>query len=266
MMFSFNFKKFFKPVILVAIIFGLIFLNFLGVLDLLKGFFYKVTSFQKYIYQISVKIKDFISWISSTKKVYYENKNLKLENLKLKGEIAKLKEKELENIFLKKQLNIESKEKQKLIFAKVIGYRFQDLNRFILIDKGVLSGVKENMPVIIGGNILIGKTKKCFSHLCEVILIIDSSSKVNVMTQKSRVFALLKGDGEKLFLDLVSTKEKVYKNENVITSGLDSIFPKGLLVGKIENIFSSESRVFQKIEVSSPVCFSKLENVFVIIP
>jgi len=86
------------------------------------------------------------------------------------------------------------------------------------------------------------------------------------MTQESRTPALLRGDGAKLFLDLVPVKEKVSKNETVITSGLDSVFPRGLLVGKIENIFSSHTRVFQQIEVSSPVCFYKLENVFVIIP
>jgi len=266
-MFSFNFKKFFKPIVLVAIVLGLIFLNFLGALDLPKDFFYKVISpVQGCVYKVGLSIDDFVSWVCFAKRVYHENQSLRLENLKLKGEVTRLKELEKENIFLKKQLNIERKEEQKLIFSKVIGYGPQSLNRFILIDKGVSDGVKENMPVIIGGNILIGKTRKCFSHSCEVILIIDPSSKVSVMTQESRTPALLRGDGAKLFLDLVPVKEKVSKNETVITSGLDSVFPRGLLVGKIENIFSSHTRVFQQIEVSSPVCFYKLENVFVIIP
>jgi rod shape-determining protein MreC len=66
-------------------------------------------------------------------------------------------------------------------------------------------------------------------------------------------------------MDLVPKNLEVKKDQKIISSGLDSVLPKGLLIGKISKIESSESEIFQKIEVTPIVDIEKLERVFIIL-
>ena len=50
----------------------------------------------------------------------------------------------------------------------------------------------------------------------------------------------------------------------MVTSGMDGIYPKGLLVGRVLAVDRSPSRLFQLIPVKPAVEFSRLESVAII--
>jgi rod shape-determining protein MreC len=56
----------------------------------------------------------------------------------------------------------------------------------------------------------------------------------------------------------------VEEGDLVVTSGLGEIFPKGILVGRVERVAYEEGHLFRRIEVRPFVDFSHLEEVFVI--
>ena len=70
-----------------------------------------------------------------------------------------------------------------------------------------------------------------------MLLINDQTSGVGAMLEKSRLQGVLSGtaNGE-VVLERVMSDEKVAPGENVLTSGGDQIFPKGLPVGTVSKV------------------------------
>jgi rod shape-determining protein MreC len=62
----------------------------------------------------------------------------------------------------------------------------------------------------------------------------------------------------------MSSNADVRVGDKIITSGMSDIFPKGIIVGFVRSIDKKDYDVFQKVEVSPAVRFSRLDKVFVV--
>lgn len=257
--------------VVVAIILLLIFLNFKGLLEGPKNVVYKIFStFQKIFYSVSNKISDFFSFFFSINRTIKENSLLKEQNVKLLIEVSQLKEIARENEVLREQLNLESSQKnrlsetKKMILANVLGQDPTSFGQYLFIDKGKKDNLTVNLPVTKAGGILIGKISEVSQSSSKVLLLTDQNSLVNVITQKNRATGILKGEaGLNLILEMIPQTEKIEKGELVLTSGLGGIFPKGLIIGEIEKIISSDIEVFKKAKVKPSFDIKDLEIVFV---
>jgi len=97
-----------------------------------------------------------------------------------------------------------------------------------------------------------------------VLLIDDQTSGVGAILDKTRLQGILRGtpSGE-VVLEKVMSDETVPPGEQVLTSGGDGIFPKGLLVGRVTKV-STGSDLFLNIRVRPSANLSKLEEVLVV--
>ena len=98
-----------------------------------------------------------------------------------------------------------------------------------------------------------------------VLLIDDHNSALDAFDQRSRVRAIVTGvvdDG--LRMKYVGRTADVKSGDTVITSGLDGIFPRGLLVGTVKKVTRVAYGMFLKISVKPAVDFRNLEQVLVI--
>jgi rod shape-determining protein MreC len=121
------------------------------------------------------------------------------------------------------------------------------------------------MPVIAYEGILIGKTSEVFSGSSKVTLLSDAESAVNASDLESGARGVLKGEyGLGIVLDMVSQADVMNAGDTVVTSGLGSEMPKGLLIGKILETKVTGDKLFQQAVVAPRVKYSKLEAVFVI--
>ena len=121
------------------------------------------------------------------------------------------------------------------------------------------------MPVVAFENILIGRTTEIFDDFSKVLLIVSVNSKIPALIQESRVEGLIEGIEENiLFMDLVLKDTEVKEGQIVITSGIDLVFPKGLLIGEILAVEFLENEMFQKITVKPATNIKELEKVFII--
>ncbi|OGZ34932.1 MAG: rod shape-determining protein MreC [Candidatus Portnoybacteria bacterium RIFCSPLOWO2_01_FULL_43_11] len=260
-------KIFKKPVILALLtIIGLIFINGQGLLKQPKDIFFRITApLQKSTYQISLKFKDIIDLLKNIKRLNSQNIEYQEENRKLKGELAGLKETARENKFLRQQIDLPEQIKGQLILADVIGQSPANLGEYILIDKGEKDGLKAGETVIAAGNLLVGRISQVSNSTAKVLLITYPGSRVNALIQESGISGIIRGGSyNSLIMDWIAQDEKIESNQTVITSGLANLFPKGIFIGQIEKVISSQPQVFKEAIIRPAADFGKIDRVFVI--
>ena len=147
-------------------------------------------------------------------------------------------------------------------------YAHDPENKMKVGDK-VISGenveIKAGMPVIVSQGILIGKVEEVYANMARVVLLTDSESIINVRDLETEAKGVVRGKfGLGLVLEMVSQDDALSAGDPIITSGLGGDFPKGLLVGKIQEPKSSLDQIFQGATVIAPVKYSNLDVVFVI--
>src|SRR5271163_1185060 len=150
--------------------------------------------------------------------------------------------------------------------AQVIGGSGSDLSRLVYIDKGYSDGVRTDMAVITGDGIVgkVLRADRADRHVSQVLLINDQTSGVGALLDKTRLQGILRGTpaGE-VVLEKVMSDETVPAGEQVLTSGGDGVFPKGLLVGRVTKA-APGSDLFLNIRVRPAADLSKLEEVLVV--
>lgn len=258
-------SKILVPFLILAIIFLLIFFESKSWLSWPKNLIYKISRpFLKSSQWLGDKISDTLSVVIILGDVLEENKYLQVENKSLFLENVQLKELALQNQILRQQLNLSSLERGDLLLANVIGRSPFGREYVFLIDRGSKDGLETGQSVVAGGGYLVGRIIEVASNLSKVLLITDSNSAVNVRIQETRASGVARGEhGISLIMEMISQEHNIKEGELVITSGTGGIFPKGLIVGQIEKVVSSETEVFKKVRLEPMVDFDKLEQVFI---
>lgn len=185
----------------------------------------------------------------SLSRLIAENEFLKIENLKLIDQAARLQKIESENVFLRKQLAVEPKIQHPLLAAKVFSLNQNIISSTLLIDKGKADGVEKSMAVISAGNVLVGMVDEVFSNHSRVLLLDDGRSAVNVKIGVNNVIARAKGfgGGGGLILDLVTNQEEIKEGDSIITSGLDYL-PEFLLIGRVSGVELKGGNLFKTVD------------------
>lgn len=149
--------------------------------------------------------------------------------------------------------------------AQVIGRDPTGWFESVIIDKGLSSGLKINMPVVNAEGV-VGRLVAVSSHYAKVLLIIDQNSAVDCIIQRSREKGILKGLSSNICeLDYILKRSDIRINDRLVTSGLGRVFPKGIPVGDIIGVEDIPGELFKEIKVKPMVDFSKLEELLVIL-
>jgi rod shape-determining protein MreC len=258
-------KKVFLTILVLIII--LILLNIIpGLNKGLGNFVYKIFSpIGRFFSNIGNGISGFFQIITSISDLNEENLALKKGNLVLEAENSTLIEVKRENDILREALNISKSGEQIQEVASVVGKDIQGIQDWVLINKGSRHGITKDMVVISPENTLVGRISEVDSSFSKVALITQKDSVVAGIIENNRTEGLIKRDDKGgLFIDFIPKNESMEIGERIITSGMDNLYPKGILIGKIEIIDTSDNQIFQKIIIAPAVDFSKLEEVFII--
>ena len=195
--------------------------------------------------------------------VRQENRDLKLKIQQLEIERARLNEDAEQAHRLQALLGFKEQFIQMTLPAQVIGSSGSEQSRSIYIDKGSRDGIKPDMAVITADGI-VGKVLRVFRTTAQVLLINDQTSGVGAILEKSRLQGVLRGTaGGEVMLEKVMSDETVQPGEQVITSGGDQIFPKGLPVGTVTKV-SPGQELFLNIRVKPLADLNRLDEVLVI--
>jgi rod shape-determining protein MreC len=190
---------------------------------------------------------------------------------RLKREIRELRIRELvfseiivENERLEGILNLKEQHSEFIAAARVVSRGSDRWSSVFVIDKGSDQMVEKDM-VVITPHGLLGKVMETAPEYSKVLLIDDAHFSVAVRLQKQRTEAVLSGNGRgRCLLKYVVKDISPEVNETVVTSGLDDLFPPGIVVGYIADIATREESLFHEIEVVPFVDTSKVEEVIII--
>ena len=120
---------------------------------------------------------------------------------------------------------------------------------------------------------LVGQVSRVFGSYSQVLLIIDPTSAVDGQIEKTDSRGLVVGKVMSLGLkrdlfigafEYLSQSTVIEEGTRVVTSGLDGIFPPGILVGTVGGSKKKKYDVFQQAEVIPAVDFNKLREVLVL--
>ncbi|MCF8054079.1 MAG: rod shape-determining protein MreC [Deltaproteobacteria bacterium] len=193
-----------------------------------------------------------------------ENERLQRENSEFKNQIVLAREKEKELQRLQRLLALKELRGREYTGARVIARTITPTARTITIDKGIKAGVDNGMPVIsVEG--LVGRVIETSWHSSQVLLITDFRSNVDVVLQDSRTTGVVQGiSPQKCRIKYVSLEDSVIEGELVLSSGLDRVFPKGLVLGSVATVERQDSALSLRVVLRPAVDFSKLEEIIVL--
>jgi len=197
--------------------------------------------------------------------VSQKNMALTEEVRRLRTEIVDLREKELENNRLKKILKLKNKLDFPTLVAQIIGQDASGLFRTVLINKGSEDGILPDMPVIVPEGV-VGKINRSSNLMAQVMMITDPSMSVDCRVERTRDRGLMSGSySYPCVLQYLNKEAQIKQGDLVVTSGLDGVFPRGLVVGTVDSVRSSEHGLFLEAVVSPAVRLSEIEEVVVIL-
>lgn len=193
-----------------------------------------------------------------------ENDRLKSTISVLTAQLAAFKEDVAENDRLRALLNFKKASSYSLIVARVVGRSPSVSEEIILIDKGSNEGLAPDMPVItISG--LAGRINKTSRDVSWVTLVNDPNFRASCIARRSREPGLLQGRGGALcVMGYLPDDADIVPGDEIITSGLGGIFPKGLSVGRVIKVYDKAGQRFKQALVKPDVNLRLIEEVLII--
>jgi rod shape-determining protein MreC len=193
-----------------------------------------------------------------------ENIDLHRQLGALASQRARMTELEVENRRLRDLLELREVLATRAVAANVIGNDATGLSRTLIIGQGSSGGLRRDMAVVaIEG--VVGKLLMVAPDAARVLLINDHNSALDALDQRSRARGLIAGvidDG--LIMKYVDRSEDLRAGDPIVTSGMDGLFPRGLLVGQVRRVSQEGPGLFLNVEVRPAVDFRKLEQVLIL--
>ena len=218
---------------------------------------------------VAGKIYDTSSKIESYFQLSKINEQLTQRNLYLEQRLAKL-ERDLgdsvADTAMNKSLLLQSLHPYWLIPAKVVGMSWNRRDYLLTINKGEADGVKKDMGVVCGTGV-VGIVYLTSAHYAIVIPVLNSQSNISCIIQGRGYFGYLHWTGGNIseaYVDDVPRHAHFKLYENVVTSGYSSVFPAGVMVGKILHVYNSTDQMSYRLKVELATDFGKLRDVCVI--
>jgi rod shape-determining protein MreC len=192
-----------------------------------------------------------------------ENRELHVQLTSARAEIQQLSEQAAETRRLRELLEFKNHLPFQTVASEIIATSPGDASRAVFIDKGENAGVAADAAVITPAGI-VGKVISVFPRTSQVLLITDSSSGVAAALQDSRVQGIVKGTGQNSSeLQYIMKDIPVAAGETVLTSGLDQVFPKGLVIGTVAQV--NEGNIYKRIRIHPAATLDRLETVLVVV-
>lgn len=194
-----------------------------------------------------------------------QNERFRKEIDALKQKVSSLQEAEIENKRLKDLLLFKQKSPYKVIAARVIARPAENWSGVVIIDKGRYNGISKGMVAInyLG---LIGRVIEASSYNSRVMLMTNPNFAVSAIAKRSRQEGLVSGAlGDSLIMRYLPPDADIKVSDTVITSGLTTLYPKGLLIGTVTDVGQEFGGLSRYALVKPAVSLAMLEELFIIV-
>ena len=221
--------------------------------------------------------RDLAGWADDVFTAKGENEDLKAEVARLRKDLARAQTAQRDNEQLRGLTRIRRQagfpDDVEPVTARVIARSPTLWYSSVQIDKGSDDGIREDQAVITGDG-LAGKVTSVTGSTARVTLITDASSAVSAQVVPDGSNGVVKtavGDPEDLLLDFLDKDRDIDEGASVVTSGfrsskLESIFPRGIPIGKVTRVDPDERELYQRIHIKPYADLRRMDYVQVLTP
>lgn len=223
--------------------------------------------FQKGASAVTNFIADSWQFLSDVRNVYRDNQQLQEELEKYAGIDLRLLEIEQENLRLRNLLQFQEAVEHQVLPAQVIGRNPSNWFSTLTIDKGVKHGIKVDMPVVTNQG-LVGKVVEVDPSHAKVQLLISPSSGISAIVQRTRDNGVLIGLSNPVGYTRITRLNQyadIQEGDVIISSPLTGIYPKGLVIGRVVEVYDDPVSLERSALVRPEVDFERLEEVLIIV-
>ncbi len=214
------------------------------------------------VYEASAAVGQYFSLVTV-------NRQLTQRNVYLEREVARMAQEHAEatadSSYLQRLQNNQTNH-YRSVPARVVSSSLDRLNNFITIDKGEADGVKKDMGVVCGTGI-VGIVYLTSAHYSVVIPVLNSKSNISCAIRGRGYFGYLHWMGgvpDEAYLDDVPRHARFRIGDVIVTSGYSSVFPPGMLVGKVMRVYNSANGLSFRLRIKLTTDFGNLRDVCVI--
>jgi rod shape-determining protein MreC len=177
-----------------------------------------------------------------------ENARLAQENLSQSSQLQQLNALQAENDHLRKLVAARSRLNAKTTLAQILYAARDPFSRKIIIDQGSQGEVQPGQPVVDGVGV-IGQVTRVYPWLSEVTLITDKGHLVPVLNTRNGLRAVLAGTGNDGALEIkfAPLNADFENGDQLVTSGIDGVYPPGLPVAQVANVERNAAFLFARI-------------------
>jgi rod shape-determining protein MreC len=151
----------------------------------------------------------------------------------------------------------------KTVAAGVIGAGASPEFRTATINRGSGDGLAVNMPVIAPTG-LVGRIVTLAPRAAKIQLVVDRNFGAGALVERSRAQGVVLGTGEDLLqMKYVTGVADVRAGDTIVTAGVDGIYPKGLVIGRVESVDKGNG-IYKVVRVRPTADFNRLEDVLVV--
>ncbi|MCL4424990.1 MAG: rod shape-determining protein MreC [Firmicutes bacterium] len=194
-----------------------------------------------------------------------ENETLRKQMEELSAVKRELAEKELENQRLRQLLNFATSSGYPTVMAAVTGRSADSWFNQIAINRGARDGIAPNMVVVTSQGV-VGRVIRVTERTAAVLLLTDPESGIGAMVQRSRDTGVVAGElgSTSLMMKFFSREADVAPGDVIMSSGLNSYYPKGLIIGEVVKVGRSDYGLVKFAQIKPSVDLNRLEEVLVI--
>jgi rod shape-determining protein MreC len=177
-----------------------------------------------------------------------ENAKLSAQSLRDSTLLRKHAALAAENAHLREMLAARQRFPESTVFAEVLYAGRDPFTRKVIIDKGQQHDIKAGRPVIdnIG---VVGQVTRVYPWLAEITLITDKEQAVPVVSLRNGLRAVIGGTGidGQLELKFIPLNADFQNGDQLVTSGIDGVYPPGLPVAEVSNVERNAAYLFARI-------------------
>lgn len=214
------------------------------------------------VYEISNGVTSYFHLKSANDDLLDRNMELELQLTNLENRLHDFVNDSTEIVSIKNMRT----EDYELFKAKVVNNSLNHADNYITINKGSLAGIEPDMGVI-DRNGIVGIVYKTSPSYSLVISLLNSKSNISCKIAGSDYFGHLKWNGKDpqfAYLQDLPRHAVFQLGDQVITSGYSTVFPEGIVVGTIDDMFNSDDGLSYILKIKLATDFGKLTDVRVI--
>ncbi len=222
-------------------------------------------------------VADFFRDLGRLSDVYKENEQLRLTVAQYTQDQIRFNLLEADNKRLQEKLNFTEQQKNmdnyRYLIAQVVGSTSNPYEKTVTINLGSRDGVKPEMAVrTVDGLVGLVSTVKTFTSTVTLITNLDANTSKGTPVSatflgKPESFGIIEYDVEigTLQMTKIDENDKPAEGDKVITSGLGSLFPKGIIIGTVKSSQVGDFGLTYTAVIEPAAKFDHLREVFVIV-